>query len=367
MLKIVHLLLLLLFLFIEFSCKKLVNTTNTNERMILVYMAANNNLRDNALDCINKLEAGIQDNNNNLIVFIKTNSSNSYLIKIKKDYSSKIVSDTVKIYEDINSSIPNFMQQVIHDSRKLYPSKSYGLILWSHASSWYPSTNYLTKSFGDDRGYDVDILELKNILPKDFYFIIFDACSMASIETIYELKDNAKYIIASPTEVLSTSYPYEAIVPYFYGNVPELKMICKKFIDYYHNLEGAFSSATVSLINTSYLAELAQNTKILLDKVPNKQIVSDNVQRLDFSVTTKVEAYDFSDLFLKNFSEEEYSKILKSLNNVIEFKGNTNFFLNNPIKTFCGLSCYIPKKNDSYEFYYKLLNWSSQSGYNNLF
>ena len=32
-------------------------------------------------------------------------------------------------------------------------------------------------------------------------FILFDACLMSSIEVLYDLRDKAKYVIASPAEL----------------------------------------------------------------------------------------------------------------------------------------------------------------------
>lgn len=348
-----------------FSCKKdsLENQVKV-DHMVLIYMAANNNLRQDAINCLNKIESGFTGKQR-LLVYIKTNSENSYILKIKHDKTDKIVSDTIQIYGNENSSDPHLLSRVIKDARRYAPATSYGLILWSHASSWAPA-GIRTKSFGEDRGTDMDIIDLKNALPSDFSYIIFDACSMASIEAIYELKNKTRYILASPTEVLSTSYPYEQIVPYLSADRDNLKIIGQKFIDYYKSLNGDYASATVSLIATENLALLAQKTKELLDlKRPTGSFNVVGIQRLDFDPTSRIIAYDFLDFLVHNYNPDDFASIKNQLNNVILFKGNTSSFLNSPIKTFSGISIYLPKADDPFQDYYSKLEWyRSGAGYN---
>ena len=42
-----------------------------------------------------------------------------------------------------------------------------------------------------------------------FSFIYFDSCFMGNIESLYELRNNASAIVASPTEVLTEGMPYD--------------------------------------------------------------------------------------------------------------------------------------------------------------
>lgn len=85
-------------------------------------MAANNNLRIDAYNSINQIEKGYVENNNNIVlVFLKVNSKQSFLLKIKSDKSSNIRSDTLVKYSDENSSDPFFLKRVINDSKSYYP------------------------------------------------------------------------------------------------------------------------------------------------------------------------------------------------------------------------------------------------------
>src|SRR5690606_451936 len=243
------------------ACKKdHENEPTYADRMVLIYIAANNDLKDEAVNSVNELESAYQAGIN-LLVYLKISPESSVILKVKSDNTSKIVSDTVAIYGNENSSDPDFLAKVVNDARRISPASSYGLVLWSHASSWAPPLGVRLKSFGYDSGMEMDIVDLKKALPSDFQYIIFDACSMASIEAIYELRNNARYILASPTEVLSSSYPYGQIVPYLFGGKNELIKIGQSFINYYQSLGGEYASATVSLIDTEALPALAQKTK----------------------------------------------------------------------------------------------------------
>lgn len=361
-------LLLLVVSSVFFGCKKqIINDPDSADQMVLVYIAANNDLWLEAINSVNELERGYSGKNS-LLVFIKTESERSYLLKIKPDNTARIVSDTVATYGSENSSDPRFMSRVIADARSISPASTYGLVLWSHASSWVPPRDISLKSFGEDRGVEMDLIELKNALPTDFKYIIFDACSMASIEAIYELRNNAKYILASPTEVLSTSYPYEDIVPYLFGGVDELKLIGQKFIDYYKSLPGNHASATVSLVDTRSLDLLAVRTKELFStKMPNEGFDKTTIQRLDFDPVARVPAYDFLDFLKHGFDAEDYALVKEQLDKTILYKNNTSNFLSHPIITFNGISTYLPEEQDPFQFYYSKLEWYSDGGMYNLF
>lgn len=350
------------------NCKKeVIENPAMVDQMVLVYMAANNDLRGDAINCINHMEAGYTGTGN-LLVYIKTASENSYILKIRHDDTERIVSDTIATYASENSSDPQFLSRVVEDARRLGPAAAYGLVLWSHASSWAPPLGVRVKSFGEDRGVDMDIMDLKQALPADFSYIIFDACSMASIEAIYELRGNAKYILASPTEVLSTSYPYREIVPYLFGGESELKVVGQKFMDYYQSLSGDYASATVSLIATGELELFAQRTKALFDaKIPPQDFNIEAIQRLDFDPTSRVPAYDFLDFLDHNYETEDYALIAEQLEKVVLFKANTSNFLNSPIRKFSGISIYLPRAYEDFQDYYSQLAWYRDGGSYHLF
>ena len=101
------------------------------DQMVLIYIAANNDLKPEALASVNELERGYRDGLN-LLVYLKTSSEVSVILKVKADDTPNIGSDTIAIYVNENSSDPYFLSRVVNDARKLSPASSYGLVLWSY-------------------------------------------------------------------------------------------------------------------------------------------------------------------------------------------------------------------------------------------
>jgi hypothetical protein len=357
-------------LLIQVSCKKseMVQSREKVNNMVLVYMEANNDLRYDALNSINRMELGAKNLNGTLLVYIKTSSVRSYLLKIKYDEDdNRIVSDTVKVFENNSSSDPEFFKDVVRYAQTEYPADSYGLVLWSHATSWSPaSTGTInTKSFGRDTGKEFDIIELKNAMPDNLEFILFDACSMGGVEVLYEFKDKAKYIIASPTETIAESFPYQSITPMLFQGTAGLKGVARTYYEYYNAYTDDRQSATVVMVQNSELAGLAQEMKSVMaaSKVYGDQLLSSGVQRLDFTTNFPVATYDFGDFLDHNFAAAGLNAIHSQMDKLILYKASTSKFLGVPISKFSGLTCYIPFKGDANLSYYKRLQWYRSSGF----
>lgn len=351
---------------LQFSCKKsndLPEKSKAN-KMVLVYMDANNDLRYEALNSINRMEKGAKEIDGILLVYIKTSSVRSYLLKIRHDEDlNRITSDTLKVFENPVSDA-EFLKDVVKYTQSEHPAETYGLVLWSHATSWAPATPVKTKSFGRDNGKEMDIIDLKNALPNNFEFIIFDACSMGGVEVLYEFRQKAKYIIASPAETLAESFPYQTITPLLFRSSDQLNHIAKAYYDYYNAYSGDLQSATVVLVQTAELDTLAFAMKSLMMNRKNygDKLVSEDVQRLDFTLGFPVANYDFGEFLNKNFQPVDRTDVYKKLNKAILYKAATPNFLGINIKSFSGVTCYIPSINDSNINYYKRLQWYASAG-----
>lgn len=192
--------------FFLISCEDDYYSTIQKETVI-VYMVANNDLSDEAFDDINEMEYFFEGKAGNLIVYIDFGVEAPRIIKVCPDQSDKIVSGTVITYPHQNSASPTVLRAVIDDVMELYPSESYGLILWSHGTGWLPPAYNTLKSFGLDENFEMDILDLEEAIPdKTFEYIIFDACLMESVEVVYQLRYKVPYILASPTEILANGF-----------------------------------------------------------------------------------------------------------------------------------------------------------------
>lgn len=347
-------------------------------RTVLVYIAADNNLSDYAFMSINNLVAGAEGdnlNNGNLLVYIDSSDDLPQLIQVKKGNGDVILKEMVKTYEEHNSASPEIMRSVLDDvfKNEQYKADSYGLILWSHATAWLPSDykNYL-RSFGEDNGNQMEIHVLRDALRGyHFDFLLFDACYMGSIEVVYALRDNADYIVSSPTETLAYSFPYREIVAYLFadGSVKDaMRKTSEAFYNYYNSMNGDNRSATVSLVETAALPQLAETTrKILSGREEDAFAISVNdLQLLEYLRHTDHALYDFGDYVKQMASEDQYAEFKQRLEEAVIYKETTDYSFYALIQRslpvdrdrFCGLSSYVPQSRlEKLNDWYKDLDW----------
>ncbi|WP_164112620.1 MULTISPECIES: clostripain-related cysteine peptidase [Sphingobacterium] len=344
-------------------------------RTVLVYLAANNNLEDDAYKNMRQMEEAIGNIDGNLIVYAKLKTGSPALYEVTKKTGTESGLKKIKDYPPYSSSDPIVMKSIIKETQELYPADTYGLILWSHATGWVPANQNGIKlrSFGDDNGHVMDITDLNNALPNNFDFIMFDACSMASTEVLYEIKDKAKYFIASPGEVVSNGMPYDKITNDLFLPGPEgYKTIAAKYYNHYNSLSsGAW--ATVSVVDAFQLSNLAAQTKVTLKSQPPlyTDFNRSNIQRMDFDrIGNPLIAFDFLDFLYQNYNNSiNYQNTQKALEQTVLYKANTAFFNGFEIKTNSGLTCYIPSAENSgpAHTFYKTLKWYKDSGFDSLF
>lgn len=345
------------------GCSENEPTTRTNNHVTIVYMCADNDLNADAWHNIEQMKEAFPSNNSNkLIIFLDLPDKQSRIIEIGFN-----TLHTVREYENIHSTNPLQMRRVLTDIITLYPSLQYGLILWSHGSSWIPA-NAVTRSFGNDQGTQMDIIDLADALPLTFEFILFDACLMGSVEVAYQLRHKGHYMISSSTETLFTGFPYDQITPELLSNTPDYTKIANSYFNFYQNLSGIYQSATISVIDLSQMEILAQATHTLLDQnIPNPALDRIEVQRLD--LYEEQYQFDFRDYIEKLFPQSDKNEWLYNLDQTVIYKACTSNFMNEyNISTYCGLGCYIPlpEKNELNQFY-KRLDWYTGCGLNRIY
>src|SRR5690606_23803258 len=344
-------------------------------RTVVAYLAANNNLELEAYKNIEQMEKSLGDVDGNLIVYIKLPNHSSSLYHIHKKDGTNAGKTKIKDYPPHDSSDPATMSLVLEDVRNLFPAKTYGLVLWSHATGWVPSSNgnIKLKSFGDDGGSQMNIKDLYYAIRYNFDFILFDACSMASVEVLYEIKEKAKYFIASPGEVIANGMPYDKITnDLFSADINAYSVLAKKYHSHYDNLSGLHRSATISVIDASKLQHVARETKeLLLSQQPaHADYNRDQIQRMDFDrLGNPLIAFDFLDFIEQNYIHSTSFQNLKSaLQEVVVYKANTPLFNGFAIDKNSGLTCYIPHPDneETAHAYYRTLKWYTDSGFDRL-
>lgn len=362
------------------SCTKDNSDNPPFHRVVILYFAANNNLSSYASTNIASLKEGYlpaEESKDIVLVYSHLSGSNPRLLRLYKDESGKVQEDVVANYESQISVTPQVLENLLNKVKIIFPAQEYGLILWSHGSGWLPEGYYsnpagfnaympdpyscIVKSFGEENGLEMDITELNEAIPYKLSFIVFDCCFMGGIETAYEIKDKCDYIVASPTEILATGFPYDQVIKPLFENKADLTELCQIYFDYYNNMSGVYKSATIALYQTDMLQKVADESKIIFNNNRSK-IAGLNINDIQkYYRLDKHWFYDLSSLMEKIAALSEYATFTAALNNAVIAKWSTALFIDLQINNFSGISTYIPCPPNSYlDNFYKGFKWNKQ-------
>lgn len=270
----------------------------------------------------------------------------------------------IKEYNTELSTVdPLFMKGVFELIKEEISADSYGLILSSHGGGWVPSAIYdhylfynwegtSTKSYtpspcfyGQD-GYDcMEIPDLAEAISTFHYdYILFDACFMASVEALYDLRHSADYIIASPIEVMGEGFPYEEILPLLYRKDHGLRLSCESFMNLYEGRSGA-----ISLVDCGRLEGLA---------AAMRKVAAANDGTID---VTKIQGYESFPIHLYYDLEQHVEQMTddetlraefrEALSQAVVYSNHTPTFCSTSYKEFtidlprsCGLSGHVERE-----------------------
>jgi hypothetical protein len=370
------------------SCPESNEVSDFPTRTVIIYMVADNNLDPFAVKDLNEMEQGWSATlDGNLIAYVDraegASPAHPVVYKVVHDTTSAIVSPIKKVYAEQNSVSADVMRRVLSELVADYPAQSYGLALWSHGTGWLPAgaapgsgkaARQVGKaahpqSFGRDGTDEMSITDLRSALPCQFDFIIFDACYMGAVEVAYELKGKADYLVFSPTEVLSAGYPYQEIVGRLFDKQVDYPEVAHSFFQSYSALEGATQSASVSVVKTAALDDLAVSfRKLMSDTARLLPVNSGEVQR--FSARSDIPLFDLGSFAAKlSANTEGCEEVRRNTHSAVIFKEATEKFLDNfTITNFSGMSIFIPDTlTTPYHDFYKTFAWFQASGYSSYF
>lgn len=359
----------LLFVILAFSsCNKEEFEPNGPKRTVLVYMVASDlgNYMDNNIEQMMSTATNAQLNGGNLLVFysnvVKGDTQKevkSELFQIKEGKNGVVTKIHIKDYNDISAISPDDMQEVIRDVFLNFPADNYGMIFSSHGTSWLPS-NYgnMLKWFGEENKKHMEIYELAEGIPDEYHldFLLFDVCSMGGIECVYELKDKADYIVASPAETMAYGFPYEKFLPYLFEFPANLNGVSQAFYNFYLNppIEAqTMPYGCIAVTKTSQLDELAIITRdIIISNGGEEAIYSlpyEILQSLSYLPNAATKLYDFSDVIKHLATDEQYTHFKECMDKTVISKYSTDYIYSTKggrtkVNYFSGLSIYPPQE-----------------------
>ena len=220
---------------------------------VMIYMAADNNLAQNAVYDLNEMEAGLhaalEGGNSSISSDLKVlvladfaEQNDSVLYLISPDNSDAVVSAKVGgsgyPASEVNMGDPQTLKDFIKYGLKNYPSKNNALILWNHgggaksafgskSAAAAASRNICSDVSNGDILYNNELQSgIKDGLSgsgvSKFDLIGMDACLMGTVETAYELRGLGSYMAASPANEWGRGWDYDKLFRTFSkaGNPP---------------------------------------------------------------------------------------------------------------------------------------------------
>lgn len=351
-------------------------------RTVMVYMVAENSLSKNVWADVQEMLVGMNNDtlsaNDRLVIYLDD-------VKLPRIY---VVDKTTKItqfselvpvmtYEnDVNSSSAEQLGTFIDYVKSNYPAESYGLVMWSHASGWTPSnfsgdmyseTPTKRKSFGVDNGKNttnnngnqMNIDDMASVLQGNaFDFIFFDACVMQTIEVAYELRDAAKWLIASPAEIPASGANYETMTRAMFLKDDYVNQMLTVYKQEYSNAYGI----VVSAVNTEALDDYAAYMKSVVaahrSEMLNLNISSMlNYIRYGSWTTTSPDFLDMQGIMLKVLDDEEYAQWKGNTDKLITCVHTGRWYSGYPKSIIaiddaqcCGMAMFIPFEKYTYSY-----------------
>ncbi len=226
-------------------------------------------------------------------VIIVRHSDKKTLKAVELEYKN----GTIEEKEFASYNLPIEMDEsslsyIFSDITSRTPATSYGLIIGSHGWGWIPFADFesqikyngmkksamkhldielprefITRFLGES-STPSNIIEIPTLAEaigatgKKFEYILFDACFMANVEALYDLRNSSKYIVASLCEIMGKGFPYEKTIPYLLqnnGKSYDLTQAAKSFYEYYEQVSqsGGVYTGSIAVVDCSQLDALA--------------------------------------------------------------------------------------------------------------
>ena len=351
------------------------------KRNLLFYIGSDTNGLDNGSSgdepraMINAMRAGWKPGMGEMLIYADQTNRPPCLMRINETRTGELYGiDTIHVYSEENSADAAVLSRIIHTVASEYPADSYGMIFFSHASGWLPEgmlnsprsseTGYsVTEQFyankemlstdprslvidkGDGTSREMKYQDFAAAIPDNqFDFIIFEACFMADVMTMYELRNKTEYILASSAEIVSPGFTplYKNEVMRLFDTKIPVQLVASDFgqiyVDYLKSSypeNNVYCSTTMGLINMSEMQNLATTVKTALNdvKLNESTLQVDNIQRFDRpnkligSGQRRNRYFDLGHVMEHLVSSSQYAAFQEQMEKTVVWKDNTKRFL----------------------------------------
>lgn len=258
-----------------------------SERTVIVYMSGENSLTAYVNSNLREMKEGSHQlgPSSCLLVYVdkSKNSELPWLARIRNGQVTDSVSlaDMGISQKDEYASDPQVMEDVLKYAVSRYPATSdYGLVLWGHSTGWLIGDSIpYTRAYGIDNGVNssvsdegkwINIPTLAKVLgkvPAHWKFILADCCNFMCLESLYELRGVADYIIGSPAEIPQEGAPYDKVVPAMFDRDNFAMLI----VDHYYSFKCNGLDLPLTVVKCGEMEQLAQATRTAMQAVKSVQ------------------------------------------------------------------------------------------------
>ncbi len=292
---------------------------------------------------------------------------------------------------DINSTSPAVFQNILEWTKEHYPAEEYGLVMWSHADGWLPSTNtdYSAargktvrptsfgiddgKNMGSDSGTQMNITDMATAIEHAglrMRYIFFDACLMQNVEVDYALRNAAEYVVACPiaTPAFGADYEHQLRDGLFSDNPADIAATYKYDVE--NESEYGDFGVVISCVRTDKMQAVADALK---ETLPLSSLVGK--QSPDMSGVLNYHAYAYSYYYRPHYYDascavrnimpaESAERVVSAIEEAVVYKAATSRFWIGPgiwayqnvdADIYSGISMFVPQ--NAYTYNSRLSLW----------
>lgn len=348
---------------------------------VLVYLNADNDLEPFGILNFNQMEKVGSTDNVKIVVQMDRSSgydtsngnwvgARRYLVTKDSDENT-IHSLPLQNMGPCDMGNPDTLRDFIQWGQSTYPADHYCLVIWNHGSGWRSAKGLRAVSrdisFDDTSGTSIRTTQLPYALSSaspQIDIIAMDACMMQMLEVSYEIRNSAKFVVASEASPPGEGYVYDKWLAKLVAS-PSMSsrelgtVIAQEFVKAYVDQ----TDVAESVLDLSKMSDVAQATDELVTAIiPHKSTDASPLR----TARRNAQAYEFD--FYKDLTDyaalvnqlvpdpaitSARAKLQSAMSSAVIFEAHTGSTMDRSH----GLSVYVPEPGD-YITRYETLSFS---------
>lgn len=248
--------------------------------VIMIYMAADNDLDPDSVTDTNEMKAANVDNVPWLRVYVlwdRRGNNNSRFYQVHNGAMTQLAAPRLGLPAsgagEVNMAHPDTLQKFIGDVHDREGNADYYLVMWDHGNGWYRTTalgkpRYKELCYDEQSNYDsLTTAELRQgIAGQGLRLLGIDACIQGLAEIAYEIRNEAEIMVASEELEPVSGWSYTQILTQFGAlAAPSPREFGRIAVDTYIASAAGDDSLTLSVIDLSRMDALAAATSAMAD------------------------------------------------------------------------------------------------------